>query len=90
MENQTFKRRVAKTLTRYSVSSLIAVAVSYTASSIIEPDEDDVSNDLIGIGAWTTGFVVSHKLQPKTDAMVDRVADWRIARKADEAEHPES
>lgn len=88
METQTFKRRVAKTLTRYTVSSAITAVLVYAANEVVEPEDDSVVKDSIVIGAMTTGFVVSHALQPRTDAMVDRVADWHIARKAEEAEHP--
>jgi len=43
--------------------------------------DPDTSNEAIEIGGSVIGLIVSMKLRPHTDRMVDRVADWNIDRK---------
>lgn len=85
MPNETFKRFVAKTAAQVAVSSAVSHATIATANTIIPTEEDSVSNDAIDLGGSVFGFVVSWKLRPLTDGMVDRVADWHVARKAAKA-----
>ncbi len=49
-------------------------------TNVIDPDTEFAETN-IDIGCKIVGFVASTKLGPYTDAMVDRVADWHIARK---------
>lgn len=85
MPNQTFKRFVAKTAAQVAVSSAVSHATIATANQIVSPEDDSLENEVIDLSGSVFGFVVSWKLRPLTDAMVDRVADWHVARKAEKA-----
>ncbi len=73
-------RVVAKFATRCIVHSAVAQASVATMNQLADTDPD-TSNEAIEIGGSVIGFVVSLKLRPHTDRMVDRVADWNIDRK---------
>lgn len=90
MPNQTFKRRVAKFVARNAVWTGTTALVQSAADQILDIEDDTVEETAVELGALTIGFAVMIKCEKYTDQMVDRVADWRIARKAAKAEHPES
>lgn len=89
MHPKTFKRTVAKFAMRHIVWSVSTSLVESTAHQFLDVEEDSAEEAGIHLGALVTGFAVSRKLEPLTDEMVDRVANWRVARKAAKADTSE-
>lgn len=88
MPNQTIKRRAAKFFARHAVWTGTTFISNVVVQSVVDVEEDSIQEDVIYLSTWTLGFMTMLKCEKYTDQMVDRVADWRIARKAEKAEHP--
>lgn len=73
-------RRVAKFAARATVASVAAEATSHAMNLIQDPESDSAEKQNT-IGSLAVGTLACVALGRKTDALVDRVADWRTARK---------
>lgn len=86
MPNFTPKREVAKFAVNVSVYVGALLATEAVINEISDESRES-STPRFSSQMVATGVMFGTK--KRTDALVDRVADWRLARKAEEAEHPE-
>ena len=72
MDNATLAREVAKYLVRSAIALKTAELTAATIADHTHFDQDDM---VVKLGAGAVGMVVSTKLKPVTDKMVDTTAD---------------
>ncbi len=77
----------ARNVTKFVARSIVAAKTAQlTAEAIADHTEYETDDTIVEIGSGVVGWYVAHKLQPVTDAVVDRTADFvtakREARKA--------
>lgn len=67
---------------KFATTAVTGATVAYSADYVIE-STTDIDTDNILVDATTTvfGALVALKLKPRTDALVDRVANARAIRK---------
>lgn len=77
------KRNVAK----FVLKTLVAGKASQITEDVITDhthfEEDDI---VVNIAGGMIGWYISDKLKPITDGMVDKTADWFVARKEQKAQ----
>jgi hypothetical protein len=75
------KRDVVKIAINYAISG----AVSSATETVIENNTDIVVEDNLAarVGCAVIGVYVASRTKPLVSNAVDKVADWRIARKAE-------
>lgn len=79
MNNPFTIRNAAKFALKVIVSTKVKETSKDIISNQLDRDEDD---NIVSIPAHMIGWYVSEKLEPITDGMVDKTADWLAARKA--------
>lgn len=82
----------ARNVAKYAVKTIIAAKVSdSTANAIVNYTDHEEDELIVRIPAHVVGWGVSDKLQPYTDAMVDKTVDWFAAKrnKPESTETPE-
>lgn len=72
-------RKIAKTAVNVTVASAVATGVETAVSAHVENPEEN--EKIIFGGSLAAGIVVAHYTRRITDPMVDKIADWRLARK---------
>jgi hypothetical protein len=77
----TFKRFFAKYVVRSAVATVAATATKTAVTSVVDVEEESFSDEALNLGCTVTGVVVALQLGRRTDALVDRIADWRVNRK---------
>lgn len=77
----SIKRFVAKYVVRSAVATAVSTATEAAVTSVMDIEEESFSNDALHLGCVVTGVAAALKLGSRTDALVDRIADWRINRK---------
>jgi hypothetical protein len=92
MPDQSFKRRVAKFVARNAVWTGTTALAHTAVDQFVDAEEGSVEETGIDLACLTIGFAAMIKLEPLTDRMVDRVADWRQDRQLKKVikENPET
>lgn len=80
MFNFATKRNAVKTATQLIVYSASIQATTSALDYVVEPQTETAQN-AVEVGGFATGGVLGYFLVGRTDKMIDRIADWRIARK---------
>jgi sugar (pentulose or hexulose) kinase len=75
------KRNIAKLAARIAVQAAAVTATTSICDHVIENDDDSP----IDIASQITGHMIGISLWDRADRTVDRIADWRIARKEKKA-----
>ncbi len=76
-------RNVAK----FVVKTLVAAkAAAITEDVIVNHTQLEEDSTPVNIMSGVVGWYVSDKLKPHTDKVVDKTADWFVARKAKKSE----
>lgn len=76
-------RNVAKFVAKTIVHGQVAAVAEDTIIDHTRFEEDDM---LVNISSHVVGWYVADKLSPLTDRMVDKAADWIVARKERKAQ----
>ena len=71
-------RNVAKFVVQAAISQKTAQLAETVITDHTQLEED---NTVVGISCHVIGWYASHKLQPYTDKMIDKIADKLVARK---------
>lgn len=81
------KRNLVKFAKDYFIMSVVAQATDVAIHTVVE---ETTENQEMGIRAASlvNGWMVSKALRRPTDAMIDRIADWRVNRKVEETPLP--
>lgn len=67
---------------KYVAKTLVATKTAQiTEDAITNYTRFDDDDKIVTIGSGLVGWYVSDKLKPYTDTMVDKAADWIVARK---------
>lgn len=80
MSDKFTARNVAKFVLKSIVAGKTAKVTENAITDYTSFDEDDMVVDISGM---VVGWYVSEKLKPVTDAIVDKTADYFVAKKAD-------
>lgn len=74
------KRDIVKFATQIAVTSAAIKASTTVIETVVDP-QDNTASQRVDTGGFVAGTLIGMSLSRHTDRMVDRVADWRIARK---------
>lgn len=72
-------RNVAKGVVITIIGSRVTTTTERTIANNTRFDEDDL---IVEIPSYVISSYVTHKVKPYTDKMVDKTADWLVARRA--------
>lgn len=79
------KRNAAKLAVRAITYSAAVQGTTAAIDHCVDP-QTEAAEEAVETGGFIAGSLVALYLWRHTDQVVDRVADWRIARKAEKAE----
>ncbi len=71
-------RNVAKFIVKTLVAGKVSAMTEDAITNYTHFEEDDT---VVHIASGVVGWYISDKLKPYTDNMVDKTADWLVARK---------
>lgn len=74
------KRGVVKFAARCITISATIQAATSTIDYVVDP-QTETANDRVQAGGFIAGTLVGYYAADRVDDVIDRVADWRIARK---------
>lgn len=80
MDTETIARHVAKWLVQSLIAAKTAEITADAADNYTRFEKDSLT---VKLGAGAVGMIVSKKLEPVTDKLVDKTADFLVKKRAD-------